>query len=442
MNLFKIILSLKGYPISKASRRLKSINSLEPFVFNNSVDKLLKKQFKFLLTNNSIFRKINGSNTDYHSSVIIQKSNLQGNIKENLSDGFTMKNTFSNSTSGSSGIPLKFAKDKFAHAMTWALIFDRYSWYDIEYGKSLQARFFGIPLNGIEFYKESLKDFISCRVRFPVFDLSEEKLESFLKCFKKKKFDYINGYTSSLVYFARYCIEKKVILQQVCPSLKVCFPTSELCTEDDRKILEEGFGVRVAIEYGCAEMDVLAFEDPDGDMILSNENVYFEVVDDQGRRMEDGQVGRLILTSLHNKAMPLYRYEIGDIGSISKRKKGCYQILEKLNGRTNEFAILSNGRKVPALTFYYITKTLLQKLSDVKEVVVHQIDAITFRFVYVSNSELNDITKEAVQIALNKYIEPGLKAEFLKKDHIQRTKSGKLKQFERHYNVLKEHQSF
>ena len=55
--------------------------------------------------------------------------------------------------------------------------------------------------------KERAKDFLSQRYRFTIFDLSDQVLEGFLKHFKTKKFDYINGYTSSIVLFAKFvCI--------------------------------------------------------------------------------------------------------------------------------------------------------------------------------------------------------------------------------------------
>ena len=65
------------------------------------------------------------------------------------------------------------------------------------------TRFYGIPLDTIGYYKERLKDFLSKRYRFPIFDLSDKKLDKVLNHFKTKKFDYINGYTSSIVLFGK-----------------------------------------------------------------------------------------------------------------------------------------------------------------------------------------------------------------------------------------------
>lgn len=433
MNLFIKSLELKGFPIRQAIRDLQHIQALDSADFQNWVLKKREQQVKYLITNNRFYREVILKNQPYQSFdslPIIRKSDIQRPLKEILSDTIIHnKDIFTNNTSGSSGTPFFFAKDKYAHSMTWALVMDRYKWHGIEYGKSLQARFYGIPLSGIKYYKEKLKDSLSARVRFPVFDLSQSKLDTFIDNFRKYKFEYLNGYTSSLVFFAQHCIERNIVLKEICPTLKVCFPTSEMCSPNDRHLMEKGFGVTVANEYGCAEMDVLAFENSAGEWLMSNENVYFEVVDDQGNIVPDGQQGRLLLTSLYNSAIPMIRYEVGDIGTIRPIRKGKLQQLDNLTGRTNEFAILPDGRKVPALTFYYITKTLINEQYGIKEFIIRQRSADLFHFEYVARQDMPAYAESEIKLAMDKYLATGLKATFERKESIQRTASGKLKQF-------------
>lgn len=426
----------QGYPMDKASNDLLSVQSLKAASFHQWVQNQRKNQFDFFKRQNSFYQSfltLKKGDENFDKAPILSKREVQRPLKELISEPFMGEKLFVNNTSGSSGTPFFFAKDKNAHAMTWAMIRDRYRWHGIEYGKSLQARFYGIPLKGKKYYIEKIKDLIAARVRFPVFDLSEEKLWEFIERFKKLPFEYLNGYTSSLVYFAEFCIENKIVLKDICPTLKVCFPTSEMCSERDREILEKGFGVRVAVEYGAAEMDVIAFEDQDGDWIVSNENVFLEIVDDEGNPVPDGEEGRIILTSLYNRAIPLYRYEVGDVGIIRPERKGKYQVLEKLVGRTNEFAVLPSGRKVPALTFYYITKTLIQEQFKIKEFVIRQTALDTFTYEYVADNELTSAVKGSILEAMNDYLEPGLKAKFEKRAFIERGITGKLKQFFREF---------
>jgi len=57
----------------------------------------------------------------------------------------------------------------------------RFGWFGIDFNHSYQARFYGIPMDFIGYQKEHLKDFLTDRFRFPVFDLSDAVLEKFLK---------------------------------------------------------------------------------------------------------------------------------------------------------------------------------------------------------------------------------------------------------------------
>jgi phenylacetate-CoA ligase len=430
MDFFRLGLKLQNFPITKAERDLIEVRENLSDEFQ---DFRKWEIFNFHKKNNPFYQEFCQSDSikKWIDIPIIKKKHIQRPVEELLSSGYTKSTVYINNTSGSTGQPFFFAKDKYAHAMTWALIFDRFAQYGIEYGKSKQARFYGLPLSGLGFWKEKLKDTLSNRVRFSVFDLSDEVLERYLKVFQKTKFDYINGYASSLVLFAKYLIKKNLVLKNESPRLKVCFTTSEMCSDDDRVIMEKGFGVKVVNEYGAAELDLLAFEDLEGDWIISNENIFLEILDDEDKPLPPGEEGRIIITALHNKAMPFIRYELGDIGVVSATKKGVFQVLQKLVGRTNDIAQLPSGKKVPGLTFYYISKRLLEEGGFMKEFIIKQIANDAFHFEYIADREINNEELQSVQRAMDQYMEPGLKLSFERKTFIDRTKAGKLKHFQK-----------
>jgi phenylacetate-CoA ligase len=434
MNLFRKILALKGFPLGKAENSLRALQQLPLIEFKAYVDRMKWEIFNHHISNNDRYanfvQKAEFQLGLWETIPILTKSDLQAPLSERISKGYTHHQVYIHNTSGSSGHPFFFAKDKMCHAYTWALIFDRYSRHGIRYGDSLQARFYGVPLSRKKLLLETIKDIISSRIRFPVFDLSDQVLEKFLRKFERYKFEYINGYTSSLVLFAKFLLNRGVILKNVCPTLKIIFPTSEMCSAEDRNLIESAFGVKVANEYGAAELDLIAFEDENFDWIISNENIFIEIVDENGKIMPDGEEGRIIVTSLNNYAMPFIRYEIGDIGIIDTNYKDHYQILKKLIGRTNDFAILPSGKKVPGLTFYYISKSLLEGGGFMKEFIIKQTSVNNFHFEYVADREISVIEKMKVYDAMDMYLEPGLKATFEWKEKITRTKAGKLKHFQ------------
>lgn len=431
-NLLKLIFILRRYPINSAQKQLRKIQCFsEKEILDHQKFKSWEI-YRFHILNNKHYRDWIGNKSigKWTDIPILTKSDLQVPLENRFSNGYNAKNTFLNNTSGSSGTPFYFAKDKYAHAMTWSVVVDRFGKHGVVFGRSLQARFYGIPMKGWKYYKEKIKDLFSARVRFPVFDLSEEKLEEFHSKFKKYPFYYVNGYTSSLVLFAKYLIKKGITAKQFCPSLRVVITTSEVCDQTDKEILEKGFGVTVVNEYGASELDLIAMEDEKGNWILNNETLLIEIIDDEGNEVPPGVEGRVIVTSLYNKAMPFIRYELGDIAVKSANKAGNYTVLEKVIGRTNDIALLPSGKKAAGLTFYYISKDLMSSGDTMKEFIIKQTKLDEFVFEYVAETHLTIQQENNVQKALNEYLEPGLKAVFLKKEKIERTNAGKLKHFQ------------
>ena len=431
LRLFDLTLRIKGFNINKAKAALQSIQGMSETEYTSYIENQKRAIINYHLKHNDFYRsKTKDINTnDWNSIPIITKKDLQQPLETILSNPFTKNTVYIDKTSGSSGDPFIFPKDKFCHALTWAQIIDRFSWYGIDFNTSKQARFYGIPLNGLDYYKERVKDLLANRYRFSVFDLSDKAFQKVLKKFSSTHFDYINGYTSSIVQFAKYLKQQDIVLKDICPTLKVCMITSEMLFEDDRSLMKTQFGVPIVNEYGASELDLIAFENPKGDWLINSETLFVEVLDDNDAPVENGQEGRLIITSLYNKAFPFIRYDIGDIGVLSKRSTTKLPILEKLIGRTNDIAILPSGKKAAGLTFYYITKRIIEADGYVKEFVVDQVAISNFKIRYVSATELSESKKQDVLNAMETYLEKGLHVDFEKCIQLNRTKSGKLKQF-------------
>ncbi len=431
MNLFELSLKINGFPISEAKEQLRKIQTIPESDFETYVITKRVEIVRHHLLSTPFYKQLVGGKdiSVWENVPVMQKGDLQKPLKERLSKAFTEKNVYVNKTSGSSGHPFIFAKDKFSHSLTWAVIFDRFGWYGLDFHKSLQARFYGIPLDTIGYRKERFKDWLSSRYRFPIFDLSEEKMEQFLAIFRRKKFDYINGYTSSIVLFAKFLKQKNVVLTSVCATLKYCVVTSEMLFESDKIVLEKWLGVPIINEYGAAELDLIAFTNKQDKFIVNSETLFVEILDENNQAVPNGSSGKIVITSLYNKAHPLIRYEVGDLGILSEKSTFKKPILQQLIGRTNDVAKLPSGKIVPGLTFYYVAKSVIEDDGNVKEFVIEQTALDEFRIIYVSESELTVIETETIKTALFKYLEKDLRLIFERKDVLDRSHRGKLKQF-------------
>jgi phenylacetate-CoA ligase len=428
--LFDLTLQINGFPMKEAKAELQKIVSLSEKEHEDFIENKKLEIVDFHLQNNPFYKELIGSNaSNWYDLPILNKKNLQKPLLQRLSKGYSPKNSYINKTSGSSGDPFIFAKDKYSHALTWASNIYRFGWYGIDFNSSYQARFYGIPMDFIGHKKERFKDLLSHRFRFSIFDLSDVVLEKILKKFQHKKFDYINGYTSSIVLFAKFLQKRNIVLSAICPTLKVCMVTSEMLFEDDKILLEQQFGIPIVNEYGASELDLIAFQNTNGEWQLNSETLFVEILDDNNQAVPNGTSGRIVITSLFNKAHPFIRYDIGDIGILDEKSTLKKPILKKLIGRTNDIALLPSGKKSPGLTFYYVTKSFIEDDGNVKEFIIKQTKIDSFEIEYVSENELNSAQIKKIEAAIALYLEPNLNFKFTRKETLERSNRGKLKQF-------------
>ncbi|WP_417200951.1 phenylacetate--CoA ligase family protein [Bizionia sp.] len=431
MNLFDLSLQFNGFPIKKAERILKGIQAQPDQAFEAYVENKKNEIVTYHIQNNSFYSNlVNGAKvTDWNSIPVITKRDLQIPLQDRLSAGYNLKNVYINKTSGSSGDPFIFAKDYECHALTWAVIKNRFGWYGLDFNSSKQARFYGIPLDKKGYYKERFKDFLSSRFRFSVFDLSDSAFEGYIRKFKSTPFAYLNGYTSSIGQFAKYLERKNLVLKAICPTLKACVVTSEMLFDSDKLRMEKQFGVPVINEYGGSELDLIAFQNLENDWQINSETLYVEILDEANNVLPLGDEGRVVITSLYNQAHPFIRYDIGDIGILSEKSSVKKPILKKLIGRTNDMAVLPSGKKAAGLTFYYITKSIIEDDGLVKEFIIQQTHLNTFKIMYVGVKVLSEEKMQQIRDEMTRYLEPNLTVIFERQEVLERSKSGKLKQF-------------
>ena len=413
---------LIGYDIYAGQKKLKTLKNLSR---QDELDWMKNKRWeiaKFHYLNNNVYRKKIGKEfpSKWKNLPVMQKIDYQLEINDIISKGFKVRKVYKSNTSGSSGHPFYFVKDKECHALSWAFILNRYESLGIKEG-DLEARFYGIPLETIPYYMEKLKDLLMNRVRFPVFDLSDYVLNQFVKRFKKRKFNYIYGYTNSIVIFARYLIENEVKIKNICPTLKLVIVTSEVCTIENRNILNEAFGLPIYSEYGATEFGYIGTQDSKNNWKVANELLY----------LENDSDGNILITDFNNKAFPFIRYNIGDIGKVLTKKNGK-QIINSLVGRTNDNIILPSGKISPGLTFYYVSKSLLEKTFILNEFVIRQTKKDFFEFDIVASGPLDKVTEKELQNKIDTYLEPGISFKVNIVEKIYRPINGKIKHFYSH----------
>ncbi len=113
-----------------------------------------------------------------------------------------------------------------------------------------------------------------------------------------------------------------------------------------RKIIQGAFGCRVVEDYGSAELGGIGCECRAAQGLhLFTDLFYMEIVRN-ATPAEPGEIGRILLTDLTNKVMPLIRYDIGDLGSFLAGDCRCGRNTPrfKVLGRVGDAIATSSGQ--------------------------------------------------------------------------------------------------
>ncbi len=128
--------------------------------------------------------------------------------------------------------------------------------------------------------------------------------------------------------------------------LKSVLAMSEQLTPGMRRHIARSFGVAVHQNYGLNEIGLVAVRCAAGRYHVHTENCLVEILDDAGKPVEPGAAGRLIVTALMNTAMPLLRYDSGDLAVACDAVCPCGRTMPAFGdvvGRYSRIAFLPPG---------------------------------------------------------------------------------------------------
>jgi phenylacetate-CoA ligase len=130
------------------------------------------------------------------------------------------------------------------------------------------------------------------------------------------------------------------------PGLQRILAMGEVLAPHTRALCRAVLGVEMIDAYSAEEAGILALQCPDHHHLHAISDVAkLEVLDDRNQPCGPGEIGRVVVTPLHNFAMPLLRYEIGDLAEVG-HPCSCGRnlpVLARILGRTNNRITLPNG---------------------------------------------------------------------------------------------------
>ncbi len=134
------------------------------------------------------------------------------------------------------------------------------------------------------------------------------------------------------------------------PNLREVRSMGEMIPDDLRDWVRDVWGVPTSDMYSCEEVGYIALQCPvEGHTHyhVQSENVLVEVLDENNQPCAPGEVGRVVLSALHNFATPVIRYAIGDYAEVGE-PCDCGRglpVLNRIMGRQRNMITLPDGSK-------------------------------------------------------------------------------------------------
>ena len=280
---------------------------------------------------------------------VLNKKSIQNKPELFINKKYKKHQLISEYTSGSTGSPIRVYHSKDTLRYWYGLCELRWRiWYDLSYKKPW-AYIAGrkiIPFRNKKppywVWNRGLKQlYLSC------YHLKEQNILHYIDAMREYGVEYLYGLSSSINQLAYY--GKKMDINP--PVIKAVITCAETLYPHHRKNIEDFFLCPVYDSYGSTEKVIAASECLSNKMHIWPDAGNVEVFSlDTNAVINPGNSGRLICTGLINEAMPLIRYDIGDIGTIINKNtcecKRNMPIISSLDGRYDDMILTPDGKRV------------------------------------------------------------------------------------------------
>ncbi|WP_222983955.1 CoF synthetase [Flagellimonas meishanensis] len=302
-------------------------------------------------TENTAFYKHYRGFSGLRDFPIINKNIILDRYGEFKSNKFLKSKLFKASSSGSTGIPFSIYQDKGKRARNTA---------DVIYFSDVVGSRVGEKLVYIKLWDHTNRKSnwaLFAQNIFPhnVTDSSPEAMQRLLEQLGNDNSNKsILGYPS---FFEELCdyLDGRSETPKI-NNVSSIISIAEGLKESERKRMSHYFGAKAYERYSNQENGILAQQTPSsaGGYILNWASYHFEFLAlESDEHVMEGELGRIVVTDLFNFAMPMIRYDTGDMGIYKKNENGLPS-LATIYGRRMDAIFDTQGKIVSPFVFYQV----------------------------------------------------------------------------------------
>ena len=256
------------------------------------------------------------------------------------------------------------------------------------------------------------------------FFLNEKYLPRIIEKIIKIKPKIIIGYPSGITNLANYIKRNKI---DNIPKIKSIISCAETLYDWQREIIENIFKCRIYEQYCLRETVLLGITCEKSNLFhFFPEFGIIELIGKNGKPInKEGEIGEIVGTGFQNNIFPFIRYKTGDLGVYTNKKCECgrkYPLIEKIQGRKQEYIVTKNKQKIPIIGFYGLINKYSDNVFDCQ--FYQEIEGKIILYI-VKTKNYSKTDEEKIKKGLNEYFKNRLEIKIQYVDYISRTKRGK-----------------
>jgi phenylacetate-CoA ligase len=361
---------------------------------------------------------------------IINKNIIRENESHFFNNFFKKEELFVESTSGSTGTPLRIYQDpeKRCRATADSIFFSKFG--NFLFGTRLYyARVWN------KFNKKSqIKSLIQNIKMEETSNLSDKEIIKFIKKLEKdKSTKSILIFSSSLTAIANFLVRNKIKSNAKIESI---ITQSESLSDWVKFEIQNRLNTTVISRYSNCENGIIAQQciTHNSEYHINTASFYVEVLNlNNDLPVDEGQLGRIIVTDLFNHSMPLIRYDTGDIAVLSN-KPSCEfitPVFTRVEGRRVDFLMNTLGELVSP----YVINNSMWKYTEISQYQFIQ-ESQTHYCLKLNLKDDNFYKEEIIVDELKSYLglNAEIKVEFV--NEIPALASGKRKQVINNFSII------
>jgi len=346
----------------------------------------------------------------------LTKGIINKHFNELIARNFPPKEMILHYTSGTTGKRLKFyLPRKLRWTINYAHLYRFYRWVGFNVSErrvTIAGRFF---TNRPPYW---MINWAESQLLLSIHHLNSHTVDVYIDQIKKFSPKVIQGHPSAIAYLVRRLEERDETIP-----LTAVLTTGEQLYDDQHELIERTFQCKVFDAWGHGESAGMAAEcDRHEGYHIAAEYGIIEVI----KEKSDDDIGEIVVTSLHNYAMPFIRYRTGDLGSLSCHKCSCGRglpLLSKIVGRIDDIITTPQGEKILPVSF----RTRFAKLEFLEEYQLIQQKNGSYRMLVLDNGYIRTKEQEEILGILQYYLGPSADIKIELVDKIPRTPGGKQK---------------